>query len=342
THGSTPENKEFLNWAVEFLMANPGVSLEVFKNPFWGTPSFPIQINLEDLDPITLNDVSFDPNNLDLTNAESLNVDAYTTLYSFNNTDFSENYPDSHPVSITVKNFNEYIWRAFKGANNTSLKNFHETAKGLNASDGYGKGLGAIGEGLFAQRLLSIPSLTRVRAVGGAVVQDNLDLSKRIFIDLLTEQKLPEAQEGYSYINMIYTDVQGNSQNKNLKVQRNSQSRLMGTTMINTGFVAYEVKTYNPSNTEAILFKAFTEGIQQTIQRAYFRNMTAGVLIFDKASFTKIYNSSYHSKIDAILQKVKNMRNINGEQAVFLRLENNLWNDSNNAYHALIDLIKDI
>ncbi|MFD1256243.1 hypothetical protein ACFQ3S_05500, partial [Mucilaginibacter terrae] len=32
THGSTPENKEFLNWAVEFLMANPTLYNQAFKD----------------------------------------------------------------------------------------------------------------------------------------------------------------------------------------------------------------------------------------------------------------------------------------------------------------------
>ncbi|MFC0518003.1 hypothetical protein ACFFGT_27565 [Mucilaginibacter angelicae] len=302
--------------------------------------SYPLNTNFPDLGVINILDVAFDPGKLSTTKLTITNLSTTETFNSYNNTLPADSYPDNHPVSIAVRTFNPYIYAAFLGSNNTSIKNFHQTAKGLSGSDGYGKAIGAIGEGLFAQRLLSIPSVSRVRTISGAVVMDNTNPSKTIYIDLLTEQTLPEAEEGYSYVKMQYTDVNGNALSKDLKIQRNSQTRMMGFTILNKGFVAYEIKTYNPSNTPDILFKGFVEGIQQTMTRGFFRNMTAGVLVFDKAAFTALYNSPYRAKVDAILKSAQAMRNINGEQAVFLRLENNLWLNANSAYYALIAKIK--
>ena len=84
-------------------------------------------------------------------------------------------YPQNHPVSKIVIAYSPNIWRGFWGANNTSLKHFHQWTRGNAGSDAYGKAIGAIGEGLFADRLTSsvkplngVPSnLSFGRSVGG-------------------------------------------------------------------------------------------------------------------------------------------------------------------------------
>ncbi|CAM3973049.1 hypothetical protein MUGA111182_19915 [Mucilaginibacter galii] len=58
-HGATQENKDFLSWAVDYLMANPQVSLEVFKNQFMPTIEIiadPNANNWTDNDDEVLND----------------------------------------------------------------------------------------------------------------------------------------------------------------------------------------------------------------------------------------------------------------------------------------------
>lgn len=316
---------------------NGNSSLRPPLNPSFG---YPINVNIPDVGTFTINNILFDLDALPISTASKTVVNSNMTAYTFDNNLPAESYPVDHPVSQAIINYNIYIYNAFKASNNTSVRNFHQTSKGLNGTDGYGKAMGAIGEGLIAQRLLSIPSLTLAEAHAGAKVEDNRSPGKIIFIDLLTVQNLPEAEDGYSYINLIYTDLNGNATSKRLRLQRNSSSRVNGTTLINKGVVAYEVKTYNPSNTSEVLFKSFVEGIQQTIHRAFLRNVTAGVLVFDKDSFQKLYNSPYKSRVDAILYKTQGMKNINNEQAVFIRLEKNLWSESNKAYHALIDKVK--
>lgn len=58
-NGDTQENKDFLNWAVDYFMANPQVSLEVFKNQFIGATEIiadPNANNWTDNDNEILND----------------------------------------------------------------------------------------------------------------------------------------------------------------------------------------------------------------------------------------------------------------------------------------------
>ncbi len=296
--------------------------------------SFPMTIDFPELgDPLFVNDETFDPNALDFANADSWTVDNYTTFYSLGKP--VGDYPDNHPVSVAVRNFNPWIFSSFRESSNSSIRYFHMTAKDLDSGDGYKKALGAIGEGLFAQRIAMIPSISRSRLMVNAVVKDSYNPAEKVAVDVLSEHKFTEAEQGYSFMTVNHTDRYGNSINTKLKLRRNSLSHREGFMMINVGYVAYEVKTYNPNNTPLALWSGFQEGVRQTLHRAMFRNMTVGILVFDKAAFEALYNSPYRNQVDALLDKIKNLKNPNGDQAAFLKLEENLWLDSNRAFFAL-------
>jgi hypothetical protein len=301
--------------------------------------SYPI--NIQDIETIEYSDFEYNIIKNDLSNSTYVSI-GNDNLAVFSNNILAESYPDNHPVSLFVKNFNPYIFYSFQQSNNTSLKQLHETSKGTGTSDGYGKGIGAIGEGLFAQRL-SIPPIfsTRVQSVLGAKIYDNSLPPKITYVDLITEQDCPENQYGYSFVDLNFTDLNGSPTSKRLSLRVNNQSYMFATVRINKGLIAYEVKTYNPSNDESVLFKAFTEGVNQTIKRALIKDITAGVLVFDYDSFQKIYNSPvYKTKVESVMNQLKAIKKYKFDQAVFLRLERNLWRDSNNAYHSILDQIR--
>lgn len=159
-------------------------------------------------------------------------------------------------------------------------------------------------------------------------------------IDLVFQQAMGEkGSADYSYMNVIYTDMNGTFKENPLKLVRNSLSRpdITGG-IINFGFVAYEVKTYNPSSTPATLFDAFKEGLRQTIERAYLQHINAGILVFDKLAFQNLRNSQYGPQVTRLVNDMKKYLK-NGDQAVYLLLEDNLWQESNNALHGLTDII---
>ncbi|MDT3405429.1 hypothetical protein [Mucilaginibacter terrae] len=325
-------------------MENPSTDFIAFKKIFLEhdiESTIPLELNVNGLDPIIINNGDFNPENLDFTNAYFEQLNEYTKYYAFSNPPIDD-YPDNHPVSMIIKNFNQYIYSAFRQSNNTSIRHLHLTTKGLDGGDGYRKAIGAIGEGIFAKRVASIPSISMARMLANAKMIDNFNPTNQIYVDLLTEHKYTEVENGYSFMIVNHTDRFGNPIAQKLKLRRNSLSRNMGFSIINTGFIAYEVKTYNPSNTASNLWGGFKEGIEQTIERAFFRNVTAGVLVFDKTSFTNLYNSSYHSQVEALLNRIKSMRNSNGDQAVFLKLEENLWIESNNAFYSIKDKIENL
>jgi len=108
---------------------------------------------------------------------------------------------------------------------------------------------------------------------------------------------------------------------------------------INYGNVAYEVKTYNPSNSPAVLFDTFKEGMRQTIERASLKHMNAVILVFDKAAFDNLRNSTYGPQVIRMFNDMSKYKK-NGTQAVFMMLENDLWGSANRSLHAIQDVIK--
>jgi hypothetical protein len=62
----------------------------------------------------------------------------------------------------------------------------------------------------------------------------------------------------------------------------------------------------------------------------------------DYDAWKKLYNSSYQSQVITKLNEVANVKNNKNEQKIFLRIEKNLWSDSNKSFWAIYDLIKNL
>jgi RHS repeat-associated protein len=231
-------------------------------------------------------------------------------------------YSANHPVVKAIRSYNEYIWYAFEGSNNTSTTHFHLHAKGLSGADGRGKAIGAIGEGLFATRLTSNTSETGSalymgRKIGG------------LHHDMLQSTNLFTLKHGRFELKVNHTDING--------VSRNSKVNVARTGFISQGTISYEVKTLSPKSDPAMLLSQFVTGVSQIAERTNVAD--AGVLVFDQAAWNVVYNSPHRADLMKAYNSLTGLKNSHGNQVGFLRLENGLYDDSNKSYHALKDQI---
>ncbi|WPU97699.1 DUF6443 domain-containing protein [Mucilaginibacter sp. cycad4] len=238
-------------------------------------------------------------------------------------------YPESHPVSQAIIKYNPYIYQAFQYANNTSNIQLHNLARGVAGGDAYGKSIGAIGEGLFAQRLTSSPSETGSSlAFGQRYGGYQVDLMQRTTL-------IRENEGAYGFeLKVNSTDINGNDMSSKISVLGNSNSNF------GYGSIAYEVKTIDPSGSIDNIYKAFVGGVNQAIDRT--KAADASMLVFDKAAFGKLLNSPMGKEALKQLGRLTGIQNSEGEQRGFLRLENNLSSDSQRALYGLKDKLKNI
>ena len=238
-------------------------------------------------------------------------------------------YPESHPVSQAIIKYNPWIYQAFQYANNTSNIQLYNFAKGIAGSDAYGKSIGAIGEALFAQRLTAHISETT----------SNLTFGMRLGgyqVDLLqatTLYRSPDGAPGFE-LRVNATDIYGKATSSMLSV-------LASTNRVFTyGTIAYEVKTIDPNGSLDNIYKAFVGGVNQAIDRTKVAD--ASELVFDKSAFSKLLNSPMG--VDALKQlgRLTGIKNSQGEQRGFLRLENGLTSDAQKALYGLKDILKNI
>jgi hypothetical protein len=232
-------------------------------------------------------------------------------------------YPGSHNVAKHIINYNIYIYYAFEGSNNTSTIHFHNHSKGLAGSDARGKAIGAIGEGIFATRLTSKYAPNSSLSIGYKY--------RGFHHDLLQETKLFSAGHGAFQLKVNHTDQDGN--------RLSSKMDVLGGTMKNKRFgmgrISYEVKTNNPDTGIENIFNSFSTGVQQVTDRS--KVVDAAVLVFDYDSFQVIRDLP---ATQALIKKLETNMNKRGERTTYLNLERNLSSESNRAYHALKDQIK--
>lgn len=240
-------------------------------------------------------------------------------------------YPENHPVAQSVLNFNEYIWNAFEGSNNISTRGLHKTALGLDGGDGYSKCVGAIGEGIFAKRLVD-GGTSKYQVWQGITIGS-------IHHDLITT--IPCVKVNTTNINagftlkVNYTDQNGNPISASIFPYRADKQ---GIDMA-VGAISYEVKTYSPNTAPVWIKQGFIDGIEQAIKRANQTGCDVGVLVFDLPAFNIIKNDV---AVQAAISKLATIKNKYGEQKAFLRLENNLHYEADRAFYAIKDRIKNL
>jgi hypothetical protein len=66
------------------------------------------------------------------------------------------------------------------------------------------------------------------------------------------------------------------------------------------------------------------------------------VLVFDLNCWNKLLNSQYKQQVLTKIEEISGIKNSIGEQKIYLRLEKNLWLDSNRAYFDLISKIRNL
>jgi hypothetical protein len=241
-------------------------------------------------------------------------------------------YSKGHRVSQAIRDYNEWIWWAFEGSNNTSTIHFHFHVRGQAGADGYGKAIGAIGEGIFASRLTE-----GKMTLTSSAVYIGKDFAGHHH-DLLRSTELRQTEKG-SFV---------------LKVDDTNKSGIVGFNKVTVpcrqgacwqsyGRVSYEVKTLDPTkNTASSILQQFTRGVDQVLARTNTSSIDAGVLVFDMDAWNVAYNSELRPKMEAQYQRLVGHRNQYGEQDSFLRLESGLSRDSQRSYHALSNRIRDI
>jgi hypothetical protein len=240
-------------------------------------------------------------------------------------------YPENHPVAQSVLNFNEFIWNAFEGSNNISTKGLHKTALGLDGGDGYSKCVGAIGEGIFAKRLVDGGTSKNLVWQGitiGAIHHDLITTIPCVKVNTTS------INAGFT-LKINYTDQNGNPISASVFPYRaNKQGINMA-----VGAISYEVKTYSPNTALVWIKNGFIDGIEQAIKRANQPGCDAGVLVFDLPAFNIIKNDV---AVQAAISKLATIKNQYGEQKAFLRLENNLHYEADRAFYAIKDRIKNL
>jgi len=107
--------------------------------------------------------------------------------------------------------------------------------------------------------------------------------------------------------------------------------------------IAYEVKTLNAqANTSESLYKMFTEGVKQVKHRANIPYMSAAVLVFDDKTWNRLRNSPYGAQTIDDVAVMSSVKNNDGEQKIYFRIEEGLSNDANRAFFGLKDRIKNL
>lgn len=320
-HGDTPENKEFVDWAVGYLRVDASRFDQEFKNLLFEQDVFESEETINSGD-----------NNLNLPVNPAIDFSSNNyNVIEINN--FQSNpYSENHPVSKKIIAYNPWIYRALVGSNNTSVRHLHLISKGLAAGDGYRKGIGAIGEGLFAERVTTdYPTSPGGNMYVGQMVGGT-------HIDALQEHFLPKIGGSYYGLMVNYTDINGNPQH-----QKMQHPDLTHNTALEIGRIAYEVKTLNANkNSEENIYKAFLQGINQTIQRSKINGIDVGVLVFDSEAWRKLLNSNYKGSVLNKLNEISSLKNTANERIVYIRIEKNLWKDANSAYFDLLSKIKDL
>ena len=255
------------------------------------------------------------------TNSESIEI----IKTHVNNLIESPGYGTNHPVTTSIRTFNWYIWRAFEGANNISTIGFHNQARGLGSFGDYGKSIGAIGEGIVAKKIADeasfISFVSQNSRIGG--YQHDIMLE----VPLLIRNGV-----GTHDLRIHFTDENGNPESYTQDVGSNSGR-------LKFGRVSYEVKTYSEDTPINFLINGFEEGVQQVIDRTSANGVNAGVLVFDKNAFDVIKNDP---RVINAMNRLNNLKTSNNQKQGFLRIESGLRQESNNAYYALVDRIKNL
>ncbi|WP_412465651.1 hypothetical protein [Pedobacter sp. KLB.chiD] len=320
-NGSSIGNTNFIHWAIGHLSEDNSRFNQAFRD-FLNSSDDAIDENENTNSSLNLNI----PSNFTPT-FSSNGFGVFTT-----NGSQTDTYPETHPVSVTIANYNQWIYRALIGANNTSVKHLHLNSKGLAASDAYAKAIGAIGEGIFAQRVTTeYPTSPGGNMYIGYYINTT-------HIDALQEHYLPGAGGSYYGLLVNYTDINGNPLSKKFEYPDPSHS-----TTLEKGRIAYEIKTNNVNrNSAATLYQTFMMGINQTVHRANIRGIDASVLVMDYDAWKKLLNSSYGQQVVAKLNEVYNIKNDKNEQKIFIRIQKNLWSDANKAYWDILGKIKNL
>ncbi|KIA91048.1 hypothetical protein OC25_23185 [Pedobacter kyungheensis] len=318
TFSEAKEVKEFTKWAIAYSINN-GYS-EYVTSLLNG-----VYENQPDADAeSTFTNFSFD--NIETNFAFSSNgVNVY------GNSPALPDYPSNHPVSAAITAYNPWIYLAFSNSNNTSIRHFHKQVKGLAGSDGWGKSIGAIGEGLAASRITSWPTSPgfqyRVGFMAGTTHLDGLQWGV-----------LFKTSTGIGWgLNVVNSDLNGNE--VITKMEEPDGPEVFGQKMAR---ISYEIKTISPYNDPAYLWASFSEGIKQAEHRANSSGISASVLVFDTDSFLKLKNSTYGPQLLNRLATMFSRKNDNGEQKVYLRLEKSLYADARSSYFALAGRIKNL
>ncbi|PWS32826.1 hypothetical protein DF947_07070 [Pedobacter paludis] len=317
-NGDTPENKEFVDWIGSYTLIN-GYDTYI-KDLIAGTYPQSADWDAESVS------TDFDFSNIATNfacNSNGINI--------YGNTPSLPDYPANHPVSEAIASYSPWIYLALSNSNNTSIRHFHKQARGLAGGDGWGKAIGAIGEGLAASRVTSWPTSPGFQYKIGYMVGTT-------HLDGLQWGFLLKTGSGTGWgLNVVNSDLNGNE--VITRMNKPDGPEVMGQKIAR---ISYEVKTISPYNDPAYLWASFSEGIKQAEHRANSSGISASVLIFDTESFMKLKNSIYAPQLMNRLAIMFSRKNVDGEQKVYLRLEQNLYANARSSYFALIGRIKNL
>lgn len=289
-NGLSTDNADFVHWAITYSINN-GYS-EYVASLING-----VYENQPDADAeSTSTNFSFD--NIETNFAFSSNgVNVY------GNGPGLPDYPSSHPVSAAIAAYNPWIYLAFSNSNNTSIRHFHKQVRSLAGSDGWGKAIGAIGEGLAASRITAWPTSPGFDYRVGYMVGTT-------HLDGLQWGLLLKTSSGTGWgLNVVNSDLNGNE--VITKMEKPDGPEIIGQKMAR---ISYEIKTISPYNEPAYLWASFSEGIKQAEHRANSSGISASVLLFDTDSFIKLKKSTYGPQLLNRLAIMFSRKNGSGEQ----------------------------
>lgn len=192
------------------------------------------------------------------------------------------------------------------------------------ASGDYGKSIGAIGEGITASTIASESSLFSLVLQNSRIGGFQHDILLEVPLLLINGS-------GTQNLRVHYTDENGSSRVYDQDIASSSRLKIAK--------VSYEVKTYSENTAAAFLIDGFLTGVQQVQDRSAVSDINAGVLVFDKSAFDIIKNDP---QVVNAIDRLNNLKNPDGQRRAFLRIENGLRQNANNAYFALVNRIKDI
>jgi hypothetical protein len=243
-------------------------------------------------------------------------------------------YPHNHAVSRAIAKYNGNIYRAFYTSNNTSTKQFHQHARGEGGSDARLKAYGVIGEGLFATWIMQHVPAAGIR---GSQLFSGFTLGG-YHCDIVTGRWVGRdpvpGQTGYFQdVNVPYTDLQGNIKYEKLVTPGSTGVPYYAK-------IVYEIKTWSPENSNSWLIAATESAVQDILNRHPFAD--AGVLVINYDVYVKLASSEYASRLQSALARLDIPRNQHGQKKCYLFLDKELFINTQKAYHALIDRIKNI